>query len=332
MTEHKSPMDLKFDELPDPRRVWVGKPGSREEGLGRLALLTEDRVRRAAAQEIRTGRRVGLNWDVRKLEFPNLGRSPCRHQIVPILGGVAFDDVYTMNPQQSSQWDGLRHWSAKQSGPPADQQEQEGERVFYGGTTKDEILDRSSDRIGTQHWAREGITGRGVLIDYARWAARRGIRYSAFSTHAVTLRDMQDIAREHDLAFERGDILLVRSGAIREWEHGMDTAAKTAYAASRAPEHAGVEATAEVLRWLWDTGFAAVAGDALSWEVYPPQSDVFLHDVLLAGWGMPIGELFDLERLAEICEELNRWSFFFTSMPLNMPGGVSSPPNAQAIF
>lgn len=44
------------------------------------------------------------------------------------------------------------------------------------------------------------------------------------------------------------------------------------------------------------------------------------------------GELFDLETLARTCEELQRWSFFVTSVPLNMPGGVSSPPNAMAIF
>lgn len=33
------------------------------------------------------------------------------------------------------------------------------DRVFYGGTTKEEILDRSNDRIGIHHWAQEGITG-----------------------------------------------------------------------------------------------------------------------------------------------------------------------------
>lgn len=44
------------------------------------------------------------------------------------------------------------------------------------------------------------------------------------------------------------------------------------------------------------------------------------------------GELFDLEALARSCEELQRWTFFVTSVPLNMPGGVSSPPNIMAIF
>ena len=44
------------------------------------------------------------------------------------------------------------------------------------------------------------------------------------------------------------------------------------------------------------------------------------------------GEIFDLEALSKTCHELQRYTFFVTSMPLNMPGGVSSPPNAMAIF
>jgi hypothetical protein len=44
------------------------------------------------------------------------------------------------------------------------------------------------------------------------------------------------------------------------------------------------------------------------------------------------GELFDLEKLAETCKQLNRWTFFMSSSPFNMKGGISSPPNAQAIF
>jgi hypothetical protein len=57
-----------------------------------------------------------------------------------------------------------------------------------------------------------------------------------------------------------------------------------------------------------------------------------MHDYCIAGWGMPIGEMWDLEALAEECKKQNRWSFFLTSAPLNLKGGAASPPNALAVF
>lgn len=47
---------------------------------------------------------------------------------------------------------------------------------------------------------------------------------------------------------------------------------------------------------------------------------------------MPIGECWDLEELSETCRKLDRWTFMLTSEPLNLYGGVASPPNAIAIF
>lgn len=44
------------------------------------------------------------------------------------------------------------------------------------------------------------------------------------------------------------------------------------------------------------------------------------------------GELFALDDLAAVCKSAGRYSFFFTSAPLNIPGGVASPPNGLAIF
>jgi len=59
----------------------------------------------------------------------------------------------------------------------------------------------------------------------------------------------------------------------------------------------------------------------LAFEALPFQSNThWLHEWLLAGWGMPIGELFDLEKLATECRRLNKWSFFFSSVPLKVPG------------
>lgn len=326
---------LHYDALPDPRRVWNTPPGSREEGLGRLILLTPEVVAQAASNCIKTGRRTTLGWDLTKLEIANFGRQPTQHHIVPLLNGRAFDDVIIFNPQQSSQWDGLRHFSAPQPGSD--------EHQFYGGVTAAEINDRSNTRIGIQEWAREGICGRGVLLDYVRYATKNGIQYSTFSDHSIPLSALEEIAAEQRVSFRRGDILFVRIGVTREWDTIMTPEDKLAYALNKNPQHAGVEGTEEILRWIWNQGFSAVASDAISFEVYPPQksykreggSDIegrFLHEYLLAGWGMPIGELFDLEELSRICEEEQRWDFFLASAPLKLPGGVSSPPNCVAIF
>lgn len=53
------------------------------------------------------------------------------------------------------------------------------------------------------------------------------------------------------------------------------------------------------------------------------QKPWLFHEVLLAGWGCPIGELFDLEKLAEHCTKIKRWSFFVSSEVCNVPGGVA---------
>jgi len=60
--------------------------------------------------------------------------------------------------------------------------------------------------------------------------------------------------------------------------------------------------------------------------------DWYFHQYFLSCWGMPIGEMWDLEKLAETCKEREQYAFYFSSMPANVPGGVGSHPNAMAIF
>lgn len=105
-----------------------------------------------------------------------------------------------------------------------------------------------------------------MLIDYATWAEKQGINYTTFSTHQISLGDILKIAQECNITFQKGDILFIRIGVIKEWD-AMTVAQKQQYSDNPNPEHAGVEATTDVLRWIWDTGFAAIAGDAISWEV-----------------------------------------------------------------
>lgn len=87
----------------------------------------------------------------------------------------------------------------------------------------------------------------------------------------------------------------------------------------------------EMVRWLYSKHFAAVGGDGQGFESWPVK-ECSLHDWLLGYWGTPIGELWDLEELSRACAEAGRWSFLFTSAPLNVNGGIASPPNAIAIL
>jgi hypothetical protein len=57
-------------------------------------------VASAAQTQIKTGIRVNLGWDLNKLEFACFNRQPCELKMVPLLDGVAFDDIYVMNPRQ----------------------------------------------------------------------------------------------------------------------------------------------------------------------------------------------------------------------------------------
>lgn len=88
----------------------------------------------------------------------------------------------------------------------------------------------------------------------------------------------------------------------------------------------------KMLDWLHDSYFAAVSGDMPSFEAWPSHTDYYLHEYILARWGMPLGEMLDLEKLAAKCAERGRYTFFFSSSPANCINGVSSHVNGQAIF
>lgn len=113
-----------------------------------------------------------------------------------------------------------------------------------------------------------------MLIDYATWAEKRGMEYSTFSTHQVRLSDILEIAEESGIVFQKGDVLFVRVGVTKEWDTVMTEQQKQKYSENPSPEHAGVEATTDMLRWLWDSGFAAIASDSISWEVRPSRYSI----------------------------------------------------------
>ncbi|RYO80309.1 hypothetical protein DL762_007722 [Monosporascus cannonballus] len=307
-----------FDSLPlqkdgPPGNAW-GLFGA-DDQLGRLNFLTPEVVK-AAASEIQVGTRVSLDWDLDKPRVPGYNRQTFRHRILNKAPSTQNDDVVEFNTQGGSQWDGLRHFGYQSY------------EKFYNGRTQDNFS--VGDDMGINIWVENGgIVGRGVLLDWADWAVKNGIDPDPFRSAPVELKHLKRIVEDCNIEFRSGDILFVRVGFVRAYEElpseehdGLFTKADSRFV--------GLEATQDSLRWLWEKQFAAVVSDSPAFERGPINGpfnhpDVNIHQWCLAGWGMPIGELFDLERLAQECRRLGRWSFF-------VPGGVASPPNAVAIF
>ncbi|KAJ5779884.1 hypothetical protein N7457_007604 [Penicillium paradoxum] len=307
-----------FDSLPLHKdgplgNAW-GMFGDRDE-LGMLNLLTPENTA-AAAREIVDGVRVSTDWALDK-QGPR----------------VVNDDILVFNTQSSSQWDGFRHYGSPQG-------------TFFNGCTQDDI--QNSTRNGIHVWAENGgIVGRGVLLDYASWAEANGKEVKCFETQSIPVSALQEVAASQNTTFRPGDILFIRTGWTRAYEQ-LSQAQCQQLANHTVPPLIGVESSEAMLRWIWDLEVAAVVGDMPSFEAFPCQDKVFfLHEWLLAGWGIPIGELFDLEQLSQECRKRGRWTFFFSSVPLKVcpretsvgvlitdhfiqvPGGVASPPNEK---
>jgi hypothetical protein len=111
--------------------------------------------------------------------------------------------------------------------------------------------------------------GRGVLIDYVAYAARHKIEYSPTDYHDITLQAIQQAAEEQGVEFRRGDILLVRSGLIKWYNDCEDHKSRDEYFVRPDKKGVGVAPDPETVAWVWNQGFAAVAGDALAWEPIP---------------------------------------------------------------
>ena len=178
------------------------------------------------------------------------------------------------------------------------------------------------------------MVGRGVLLDYAAWADAKGLQLKPLETVSIPVSALDQVAASQGTTLQAGDILFVRVGWTREYQK-QSPDERAALASKESPPAMGLESSEETLRWIWDKELAAIAGDHPSMEAWPCQNLAFqLHPWLLAGWGMPIGELFDLERLSEECSKRQRWTFFFSSMPLKVkspPTSPTSPTSAEAI-
>ncbi|KAJ2898501.1 hypothetical protein MKZ38_003851 [Zalerion maritima] len=311
---------LPLDANGPPGNAW-GLYGP-DDRIGALNLLTPVVVASAAASEIRTGERVSLDWPLNKPSHPSFGRAPFKSRLVNRTGPgtdgtrtrCVNDDILHFNTQCSSQWDGFRHYGYQKA------------MRYYNNVSHEDL--ETPEAIGIDAWVENGggIIGRGILLDYAGFCKRHSVALDAMSSTGIPLEHLVQVAEEEKVVFRPGDVLFIRAGFTEAYD-GLDTAQQKALAERRSPDFIGVEPTRCMLEWIWNTGFAAVASDAPSFERAPiagphtvasggdggggggggmwagepweaeMQGGGLLHQWLLGGWGMPIGEMFDLEEL-----------------------------------
>jgi kynurenine formamidase len=303
-----------YDELPvlgdsDVRHAW-GVWGKHDR-LGTMNRVTADTVL-AALRVPASGSRFSLDLPLGAIDPPLYGRSQFAHRIFDRNRNMVEDEITYIDPQGSSQWDSLRHIRAGRSG-------------HFGGLPAD---DEHVAELGIDGLVQFGLVLRAVLLDLPRYWAASGLPVDPHGGQSISVADLRDCARAQGTQWLPGDVLVVRTGFLAAYrERGGLPADGLAM-----PTSAGLDASADMARFLWDEGFAAVAADNPAVEVLPGDPAIgSLHRRLIPALGMPLGELWDLDELAESCAADRRYECCVVSVPLRVPGGVASPANVMAI-
>jgi kynurenine formamidase len=216
-----------------------------------------------------------------------------------------------------------------------------------GGSAANEMLVMGA-HVGTHidalcHVSHDGLLHGGVLASDAQTGGRfsqlgietvaplvcRGLLLDVPATlgveacdpgYEVTAVDLDAAAA--DLAIAPGDVVLVRTGWGRRFEHG------DAYVG----HESGVPGPGEAgARWLADLRPRAVGADTIAFErIAPGAGHAVLpaHRVLLVEHGIPIIETLDLEELAASGAR----EFLFILSPLALVGATGSPARPLAVL
>ncbi|MFI5638834.1 cyclase family protein [Streptomyces goshikiensis] len=268
---------------------------------------------RAAAGEIRSGRTVTLAAPVETRSAPD-NPQPAGHRLTgpsedeALALGLHFaTDRFAMNVHgdADSHLDALCHvvWNG----------------TLHGGVSAASLTPEGATALSVE-LARDGIVGRGVLLDIPRL---RGVPWLDPGDH-VTAADLLAAERSQDVRVGEGDLLFVRVGhRRRRTESGPWNAAET---------RAGLHPAAMEL--LAERRVAALGGDGNN-DTAPSLTDGVEFPVHVLGvhaLGLYLLDYLQFEDLVPLCEEEGRWSFFCVVAPLRLPRATGSPVNPIAIL
>jgi kynurenine formamidase len=283
-----------------------------EDQRGTLNFITPQAILGAAA-EVREGRLFALSIPV-GADGPQTGtanRINPLHLMSIMPGDLSLpdamcvaDDFILMPLQSGTQWDGLAHIGY--------------DGMLYNGVPASSITAIAGVSSNSVDHALPGITGRGILLDIARL---NGVDWLP-ATHEITAEELDRACAAQKVSVQSGDILLIRTGWRRKalvggWKGWLS-------------EEPGLGL--DCAEWLHAREIAAVASDNWAVEIQPARNAYLpLHCVLIRDMGMMLGEIFDLEALAEDCANDGRYAFLLIAPPLRVTGGAGSPTTPIAI-
>jgi kynurenine formamidase len=223
-------------------------------------------------------------------------------------GGVGFaDDMVIMALQCATQWDALSHCFL--------------DGKLYNGYDANLVSSEGAKKNGIEKMARFIVT-RGVLLDIPRV---KGVEWLE-PGYAITTDDLEAAIRAHRVTVGRGDALLVRTGQMAMCRRRKSWGD---YAGGDAP---GL--SFHTADWIHAHELAALATDTWGMEVRPNElagSYQPLHQILIPHMGLLVGEIFDLDALAEDCASDRVYEFQFVAPPLPITGAVGTPVNPLAV-
>ena len=191
---------------------------------------------------------------------------------------------------------------------------------LYNGRREGDVVTDRGARVSTIEVLKDGLVGRGVLLDIPRLRSRDWLEPGEH----IVRDDLEAAELAQGVRVGEGDILLVRTGhAQRLAELGpWDTATAKA----------GMHPSA--MPFLADRGVAALGSDGNN-DTAPSRTegvDFPIHVLAITAMGIHLMDYLQFEDLRAVCETTGRWEFLLVAAPLLIVGGTGSPLNPIAIF
>ena len=192
---------------------------------------------------------------------------------------------------------------------------------MYNGFAAAEVKSTGAQR-GSIMCAKDGVVGRGVLLDIPR---QHQVDYLEPGT-AIMIADLEAAEADQAVTVGEGDILLVSTG--RDARRG-ETGPWHPFKSGLAGLHP------ECIPWLHERGVSVLGCDGVSDVLpgnHPSGWPMPIHQCVIVAMGVHLLDNLRLDRLAATCAEQQQWSFLFTVAPLRIEGGTGSPANPIALL